>query len=185
MSTVTIRPVGTNKTVVGDQDGDDTITGGVGGWEQRQRPRRTAVVSWTGTPGITWQLPILLGPEADESIERECRLLQEWGVPDSNDVQPPTLLVDAPAGRAPQAKWVLQDIEWGEQTRNARGRRTQQAVTLTLLEYIPARVLKGPAARTRDKGRHKWVPVSAKDHRCKTCKKPRKNPRHTNRGDDD
>lgn len=184
MSTVTIRAVGSRDTVTGDQDGDDTVSGGIGGWEQRQRPRRPTMLSWTGTPGVVWQLPVLLGPDADSSIEPDCRLLQSWGVPGKDDDQPPTLLVDAPAGRAPDgAKWVLQDLEWGEQTRNDRGRRIQQEVTLTLLEYVPGQVLKGPAARTRDKNRHKWVPISAKDQRCKVCKKPRKSPRHTNRGD--
>lgn len=185
MSTVAIRALGGKATVAGDQVGDDTVTGGVGGWEQRARPRRTTMVSWAGTPGVVWSLPILLGPDADSSVERECRLLQQWGLPGKDDDQPPTLLVDAPAGRAAGGtKWVLQDIEWGEQTRNDRNDRTQQEVTLTLLEYVPGQVLKGPAARSRDKARHKWVPVSGKDRSCKVCKKPRKNPRHTNRGDD-
>lgn len=184
MSTVTIRPAGSREVVVGDQDGDDSVAGGVGGWETRPRPRRTATVSWNGTPGITWSLPVLLGPDADRSIERECRLLQQWGVPGRDDDQPPVLLVDAPAGRAAAgARWVLEDLEWGEQTRNVRNDRVQQEVTLTLLQYVPGQVLKGPAAKSRDKNRHKWVPVSTKDRRCKRCKNPRKNPRHTNRGD--
>ncbi len=184
MSTVTLRAAGSPQTVVAEQLGDDSLTGGVGGWEQMPRPHRSTATAWTGTPALVWELQLNLdGGPTDLSIERQCTRLESWGRPGKDDDEPPALVVTAPAGRAPAtARWVIDAIVWGEQTRNDAGDRIQQEVSLTLLEYVPGPVLKGPAAKARNGKKHKWVPISAKDRRCRQCKKPRGNKVHNNRG---
>lgn len=149
---ITIRVAGRQAKVKTEEVDDDSVSGGIGGWEQLPRPRRTAALAWVGTPGLTWVLPVLLdGFDTGRSVESDCERLTSWGLP-GNDDTPPILVVDAPAGRAPaDSRWVLDSIEWGEQARNAAGDRIQQYATLTFLEYIPGQVLKGPAAKSRGK----------------------------------
>lgn len=149
---VTIRPVGKSQRLVADMAGDDTVTGGVGGWEQLARPRRTAAVAWVGTPAMQWQIPLVLdGFDANRSVERDCSRLEGWGKPVKGD-PPPVLLVETDEGRGPaNSKWVLDSIDWGDQARNGSGERIQQYLTITLLEYVPGQILKGPAAKSRDK----------------------------------
>jgi hypothetical protein len=188
LNRVRIQKVTGNGSVGCDLVGDDTITGGVGGWEQRSRARRTPKTVWNETPGLTWQVPVLFdGGDDGRSVEAVCRRLEAWGVPGNNDDTPPILTVDAPAGRQPAGlRWVLQDLAWGDQERNDDGERTQQYATLTFLQYVPGKVAKGPAGKSRDSGagkKHKWVPISEKNRDCKVCKKPRSNAVHTNRGD--
>lgn len=190
MSRVGIRRDGTERPlIVAEQIGDDTLDGGVGGWESLDRPGRGAMTAWGGTPGVSWTLPLSLDgmhDDRDEVVERECALLDSWGRPLAGEDRPPALVVNARVGRAPAtARWVIQAISWGAQIRNASDERIRQDLELTLLEYVPGRVLKGPGAKSRDKGgkKHKWVPVSAKDRRCKVCKRPRGDKIHTNRGD--
>lgn len=170
--------------LVFDQVGDDEHSGGVGGWETLPRPGRPDMTAWNGTPAVTWSLPVSLDRfDSGLSVERDVETLKSWGLPD-DDGEPPRLVVSAPTGRgAGSARWVIQDITWGEQVRNAAGERIRQDLTLALLEYVPGQVLKGPAAKARGgKGRHKWVPISAKDRRCRVCKKPRGDKQHTNKG---
>lgn len=143
---------------------------------------------WNDTPALSWQLPVLFdGGDSDRSVEDACRRLESWGVPASKDATPPLLTVQAPSGRQPAgSRWVLQEISWGDQERNDDGDRIQQYATLTFLQYIPGRVAKGPAAKSRNSGpgkKHKWVPIGPKNRDCKVCKKPRGNAVHTNRGD--
>lgn len=167
-----------------EQIGDDELGGGVGGWETLDRPGRPQMTAWNGTPAVTWSLPLSLDRfEAGLSVERNVATLKSWGQP-ADDGEPPRLVVTAPAGRGDQtARWVIQDIAWLEQVRNASGERVRQDLTLSLLEYVPGQILKGPAAKARGgKDRHKWVPISAKDRRCKVCKKPRGDKQHTNKG---
>lgn len=189
MSRVGIRRQGNDRPlIVAEQIGDDTLDGGVGGWEALDRPGGPAITSWNGTPAVTWTIPMSLDgmhDNRDEVIERECQLLDAWGKPQAGDDRPPVLVVNARVGRAPAtARWVIQSIEWGAQVRNDNDERIRQDVTLVLLEHNPGRVLKGPGQKSRDKGgkKHKWDPISAKDRRCKVCKKPRDNKIHTNRG---
>lgn len=185
MSTVTITLAGKRfPRLVFGLTGDDSVTGGVGGWETLDRSGRVQSVAWVGTPAVTWALPLILdGMDTDQSVESDVSRLLEWASSDSPSVPPAVLSVSAPAGRAPSGStWVIQDIEWGEQVRNGANRRTQQELVLTLLEYVPGAVLRGPVAKSNAaKGKHKWVPISGENKKCKQCKKPRDTAKHTNR----
>ena len=39
-------------------DGKVTITGGYGGWEQIDRPRKKSITSWQGTPPFGMTVPV-------------------------------------------------------------------------------------------------------------------------------
>jgi len=137
--------------------GDDQPTGGVGGWEITDRAGRRPMTGWVGVPGLQWILPLSFdGGPAELSVENAIQTLTSWGQPTGKNDAPPELRVWTNLGRVPQRiKWVIQDIEWLDQVRNAAEQRTRQDINLTLVQYIPGRVLKGPAARSRDKGKGK------------------------------
>lgn len=139
--------------------GDDALTGGVGGWEFLDRPRRTAAVEWVGTPGYQLVLPLVLdGTEVrrgvDVSVEAQCRIVTAWGRP-AGDGPPPVLTVAGPLRIATASRWVLDDVEWGRQIRNRAGQRILQEVTLTLLQHVAASVIASPAGRARDRNKGK------------------------------
>lgn len=165
--------------------GDDDVTGGGAIYSLQERSGRTPITSWEGTEAITWTLPLSLDGFDDNprSVEREIALLKAWQLPSDKDDKPPVLDVDAPLGRAPAtARWVLQDLEWGDQIRNSTGQRVRQDVRVTFLEYQAGAIKKGPAAKSRDNAKtHKWVAISAKDRRCKICKRKRDDKHHSNR----
>lgn len=186
MSRVVIHIAGRQRPrLEAEQLGDDTITGGGGGYEVRERGGRTPLTAWVATPGRTWTLPLTFdGYDAttETSVEQEIALLDSWSRPLDSTDEPPPLRVRARVGRAPAtSRWVIDTIELGDQIRNTAGDRIRQDLTLTLLEYEPGNIKKGPAARSRAGKTHKWVPISKKDRRCKRCKRDRDDKRHSNR----
>lgn len=132
--------------------GDPEVTGGAGGWEDVPRPRRRTATEWVGTPPLAQVLPLLLdgtevGPGIDVSVESQCRRLLAWANPHKGD-DPPALRLAGPVAHT-GVRWVIGDIGWGPALRDVAGRRIQQEVTLTLLEYVEAKVARGPAAASR------------------------------------
>lgn len=155
MSDVVIRQ--TNPAGGGRVDfelvGDDDLSGGVGGWATLDRPRRTAAVTWTGTPAQTYTLPLLLdgmdlGPGLDFPIESQCNQLLAWGRGSVTNT-PPVLQVTGLVIVPDTSRWVLQDLSWGGKERDRLGRRVQQYVTVTLLEYVTPVLLDSPAKKAR------------------------------------
>lgn len=157
MSDVTIRPVTpTGPAVRFDLIGDDILSGQAGGWESLPRARRTAAAGWVGTPETTYELTVMLdglgnGRTSDRSVERECRLVDSWGLPTKKTDEPPILSITGLVLVAPRTRWVLQSIALGERIRSARGFRVQQTMTLGFLQYVEPTLVKSPAKRVRDR----------------------------------
>lgn len=155
---ITITPV--RPALTGVQFGMtdfEGVTGGVGGWESLDRPRRAAAAGWVGLPAKTLTLPVILdgiearGRGADRVVESDCATVTSWGKPHRKTGEPPILQVRGLATVSPKDRWVLQDIAWGEYIPNRDGKRIQQQLTLTLLQYIEASIVKGPAAKARNR----------------------------------
>lgn len=129
---------------------------GFGGWDEVARPRRSPLTTWKGAPALHLTLPLLFDRfRTDESIERELSLLARMGQPTAADGEPPRLHVVARGGAIPfqGRRWVLNDLAYGDAEMNARGNRTRQQVTLSLVEYIEDvhLVERSAAARRRTK----------------------------------
>lgn len=153
MTQVILRRVDTGATLTADLFDDDSTSGGYGGWASLDRPRDTSAATWTGTPALTYTLPLIFdgieaSPGVDVSVEQACRALEAWGRGDKI-APPPVLQVFGEVLVSPTSQWVLQDLAWGVRERNAAGERIQQAVTLTLLEFDAPVVLKSPAKKSR------------------------------------
>jgi hypothetical protein len=171
-----VSPAGPS-LVFGEAD-FEKLSGGAGGWETLDRPRRAAAVGWTGTPALTLELPLVLdGMEAggrgiDRSVEPQRNLLNSWGVANRSTGEPVVLAVRGYRTVSPSARWVVQGIEWGEYITGAGGVIVQAFVTVSLQHYLAPELVRGPAAKARSK----QVKKPGKKHGKKTTKKPHKKP---------
>lgn len=126
------------RVITADLFGDDSLSGGVGGWESENvgKTKRPAL-RYTGNPGWQYQLPLIFdGAPTNASVESRCRQLQKWGRGGRRGAQPPRLLISGKLLRAPKGiAWVIDSLEWGPQMRRPDGRRIQQQVTVNLIQW--------------------------------------------------
>lgn len=157
MKVAIIGPSGKRRVrVTGVLVGDDAVSGGVGGWEAEQAgKRRRPVLRFKGNPGWSLQVTLVLGSAAEEkSIEAQCRQLVAWGRRPKVGLPPRVKVagkVRAPLG----VDWVIDSLDWGAQIRRGDGRRIQQQVTVTLLEYNKPPPAKKPTEKGKKKKRKK------------------------------
>jgi hypothetical protein len=112
-----------------------TVSGGVGGWSEVPRPKRTAAVEWDGSPLSKLDLPLVFDGSADlVSVEGEIDVLRDWGRPPRDGLEPPVLQVLY--GGLDRYRWVLQDLTFGEEDRRFDGRRVYAEVGVQLLEHV-------------------------------------------------
>lgn len=125
-----------------------TVTqgGGVGGWEEVAHPKRASSTEWTGQPLLTLEIPLMFdGWRTQTEVEEPCRVLNVWGRVPKGRRQPAVLQVVY--GNWTPLRWVVQDLAWGPELRNAQGRRVRQEVTVTLLEHRDATIALSPVKR--------------------------------------
>lgn len=126
--------------------GDATLSH-VGGtaWTTVQRPRQRGFVEFTSIQLSQMVLPLILDTDDGYDVEGPCTIVDSWRLPGATR-QPPTLALSGPVPVVPgNPGWVLQTIGWGAAIRRSDGLRTQQAVTLTLIEFGTAQALTSPA----------------------------------------
>ena len=156
-----------------DLDDNETISGGAGGWESLERPRTSPATAWVATPARQLEVPLsldgrdVLGPGLDQVVEGMCRRLEpfdliwieepleRWGLPLNKTGEPAILRVDGLPRVDGAKRWVIQDITWGAYLVDDAGQRVYQQLTLVLLEYVAAELVKSPAKRARKRQRAK------------------------------
>lgn len=143
-ATVEIAPVlprgpGLQFALLGDAGYKPASGGTTGGWQIVDRPRLVAATQWFDRAPWELDLPLLLdGGQGltPRSVERDCALLESWTEPSPGQQQPPVLQVSGLSVPGTHRPWVLNVVEFQGAIRDAiSGRRTQQAVQLTLWEY--------------------------------------------------
>lgn len=116
-----------------------TRSEGYGGFEEIQRPRRTAFLEWRGRslPRLALDL-VLDGWATGASQEGFIRNLERWAQPaPETGNQPPPIFVGGPVPTDPTVPWVIDALEWGDDVlRREDGQRVRQGFTLTLLEFV-------------------------------------------------
>jgi hypothetical protein len=136
-------------------DGDDELTGGVGGWEIVGRPRRRGAAEWVGVPPFRLTLPLFtdgldVRPGVNVSVEPKITALTRLALKVPGGFQPPLLELSGPLRLPfPGMRWVIEDITWGTAWRRSDQQRVQQAMTVMLIEHVTAEILLGPAAQAR------------------------------------
>ncbi|MDI6911485.1 hypothetical protein [Nocardioides sp.] len=137
-----------------DLIGDDDPREGSAGWQDVSRPRRQSGVEWVGQSASAYVLPLLLdgvevSPGRDQVIEKDIRAVRSWFVKTKKTGEPPVLAITGPLHFPKSMRWVVADMVWGAKIRDPGGRRVQQALTLTLKQYLEPSVVKSPAKKAR------------------------------------
>lgn len=121
-------------------EGPPKITGGSGGWNVVNRPRRTSLTQWGGREPYRMDVPILFdGWRARVSVEEDIRRLQQMSM--GHDYDPPPTITLQGALPVNGATWVIEDIDWGDEVywsqQSSQGRffRMRQDAVVHLLQY--------------------------------------------------
>lgn len=152
---VPVDPPGARLTVrLADGPAVDDPTSG-GGWVEVARPKRKALTEWVGYGPYRMTIPILFdGHATDRSVEPELEILRRMmRVPTPATGEPVVLRLEGPVPMT-QLRWVIDDIETGQQLRAPSGHRTRVFQTVTLVEHIPADVVvyrQSPAKAAADR----------------------------------
>jgi hypothetical protein len=128
------------------------LTGGFGGWEVVQRPKRVSITRWNGKDPFTMDLPVrfdgTLAPQKGQEIA--ISMLLRMSQPSGPLKQPPIITLDGPVPRT-DLKWVIQNLEFDNQNvmwENYRGIyvRIRQSVVVQLLQFVDDQVISTPPA---------------------------------------
>lgn len=131
------------------------ITGGYGGWDIVERPRRVALTQWNGKDPYKMEIGIILdGFIDDDEVEIEIAKLERMALP--FNTEPPVIEVKGSAIPHDDLKWVVEDIDWGDALRKSNGRRVRQQGTIKLVQNVKAdRLQLSAAKRIRNKAGRK------------------------------
>lgn len=118
-----------------------TLSGGAGGWDEVQLPKRGAVSVWRGRPAYTLTIEVMLDRfRSGGNIEGDIDKLEAMSVAQPGSranepfTPPPPIRVEGAIPKA-ELRWIIDSIEWGAAEWSEAGHRTRQLVTLTLMEY--------------------------------------------------
>ncbi|MEO6205215.1 MAG: LysM domain-containing protein [Mycobacteriales bacterium] len=136
-----------------------TQGGGVGGWVEVPHPKRPASTEYDGQPLRTLEVPLMFdGWRTGADVEEPLRILDVWGRIPPGRREPAVLQVEY--GTLTSLRWVVQDLAWGPELRNSKGRRVRAEVTVSLLEHrdavialTPVQAVKAPATSAATPGR--------------------------------
>jgi LysM domain len=127
-------------TVLKDAD-PAVVTGGYGGWQVVQRPKRRGLTQWMGRDPIRMEVPVLFdGFAKQDSQEVEISKLSRMALPHGDE--PPVVDVDGHGIPNPGPEhWVIEDLTWGknvewEFSSDGVMSRLRQDCVVKLLEYV-------------------------------------------------
>lgn len=140
--------------------GGPTILNRGGGWEVVARARRKGITQWVGAEPARMAVPVLFDGFRDrQGQELAIGRLSRMALP-PEPTKPPPLIRVTPGLPIGGIKWVIQQIEWGDDQiweRDSGGSivRMRQDGTVTLLEYVPPELLGvgAPGPGTSDNAR--------------------------------
>jgi hypothetical protein len=118
--------------------GDDGArpTGGYGGWDIIDRPRRIAITQWNGRQPLQMDVALLIdGFAANDNVETECRVLEKMAFSgDGPGEAPPVITIDGDFVPHTSLEWVISNISWGAMLRRrADGKRVRQEAVVSLI----------------------------------------------------
>lgn len=149
-------------------DKPPTPSSGGGGYEEVQLPKRSAVAIWKGRGLMRMALNVTFDGSRQQPEQAALpalqTLLQFWR-PDSERDEPPVLKLSGSGDAVPYQglAWVLENVEWARAVGNSDGRRTQQTLELTFMEYrADERLQTAAAAKSKGKSKHKRKVVEVK-----------------------
>lgn len=138
-------------------DATPELAGGVGGWNEIARPRRTSLMEWGGTSLYTQKVPLLLDEHASGgNVQDLVSRLEAWGRP-VGKAAPPVVKIRGAGLEHVGLDWVINGLSRGDGIIDRWGRLSRRSVVVELLQFdesaflLPSSAVKG--------GKTKWVPV--------------------------
>lgn len=132
------------------------LTGGFGGWEVVQRPKRLSITRWDGKDPYTMDVPVVFdGTKAPQKgQERDISTLLRMGEQPGELVQPPVITLSGPIPRT-DLPWVIQGYSWDNQNvmwvnQGGVPVRIRQSVVVSLMQYVDDQLITtapAPAAK--------------------------------------
>jgi hypothetical protein len=152
------------------------ITGGYGGWQQVERPRRRATVEWVGVEPLEITITVLMDAwaldpvngmatqsERINEVASDIKKLDTLAKPAAMGGLPsPTMMVEGPLipfGKKNGLLWVISGLKWGDTIFNTQGQILRQEATITFLQADGGEHIRvtGPVAK-RPGGKGKPIP---------------------------
>lgn len=92
---------------------------------------------------------LILDGWPDRSVENDVKVLEDMALPVAPRTPPPELEFDY--GRmGGRSRWVIDDLSFGEELRDAQLRRVRQEVTVTLIELVEGEISLSPVERHKN-----------------------------------
>jgi hypothetical protein len=136
------------------------VTGGYGGWDIVQRPRRLSLVQWNGRDPVQMDIAILIDGYAvshnGDSVETECEILEKMAFSDDFD-DPPVVNISGAAVPHQGLDYRIMNIQWGEMIRRRTDgdRVRQEAVVSVVRDVRFDKIQLSAAKRARNKKKKK------------------------------
>ena len=100
---------------------DPTMTDGRGGWTEVSRPRRPAIIEWTGPTARKAHVDLILDAWiAGGSVEPQIAVIDVLA-PQAPTVEPPAVYVTGAPGIPPSVPWVVTAVSFTERLRREDG----------------------------------------------------------------
>lgn len=140
-------------------DGYPVRTSGYGGWQDVERPGRPAASHYVGPGALMLSIPIILGRWQQgwsTPIDGEVELLERMARQPADAARgrhPPILDVRGPVPHG-GVRWVVDDLQWGDDGVVVDGRLVRIRVTVVLRRYVrPELVVVAPSRRREQRAR--------------------------------
>lgn len=112
-------------------------TGGYGGWDIVNRPRRLSLTQWNGRDPISMEVHLLFdGYANNDPIEDDCKKLEDMAFNNGFD-PPPIVNITGDTVQHQGLDWVITNITWGDKiNRRLDGQRLRQEATVSIIRYV-------------------------------------------------
>jgi hypothetical protein len=121
--------------------GTDTprITGGYGGWNTINRPRKRGSIEYAGINPIEMELEIVFDAWGEDvnitNVDTALAHLERMTIPTGKNLPPPMVYVDSKSVPRPKTTpWVIRNITWGDTIRNSEGETKRQTVQIQFIQ---------------------------------------------------
>lgn len=115
------------------------ITGGYGGWDVVDRPRKRGTVEYAGPDPLRMELEIVLDAWGWDiprtNVNDDLKDLEDMASPRGENRPPPSIKVDGKAiPRDKSMSWVIDNISWGTSIVGTEGQVLRQTAQLQLIQ---------------------------------------------------
>lgn len=142
-------------------EGPPVVAGGVGGWEEIQRPDDVSLTDWAGVEPLKLAVPVMLDGWRDSSSVQPVldQLFRLAGRASGTQVrQGDRLRVTGPVPFSGQVVWVINAIEQGDDVIWDGEILVRQSLTLQFLEYVePDTIVFNPGMNQKGSDLYKKV----------------------------